>query len=144
MSIKRQSWGLIGSLFVSSCCLGAGPIIAAAAASVGLGALKSVFNIFVLAPLMVLSVAWVSWNMARQAKGLTVPVRQYGPFWLAVGGGTTATIGVVLPHVIHGTGIAGTTLIVVGMIVLLMGSVAGIADQRRRTRHVAAHGKEGG
>lgn len=132
MSLKRQSWGLIGSLFVSSCCLGAGPIIAATAASIGFGALKSVFNIFVLAPLMVLSVGWVSWNIARQAAGLGVPAHRYAPFWLALGGGLIATIGVLLPHLIHGTRIIGTALIIVGMIVLLTGSIAGIVDQRRR------------
>ena len=87
---------------------------------------------------MVISVVWVSWTLARQAKELGITVRRYAPFWLAAVGGSIATIGVLLPHVDHGTRPIGTTLIIIGMIILLTGSVASIVRQRRCAL-VAAH-----
>lgn len=54
-----QSFGLIGSLFVSTCCLGAGPILAAMSTTLGFSAFRSILNIYVLGPAMTISVLWV-------------------------------------------------------------------------------------
>lgn len=131
MKPGNQIWGLVGSLFVSACRLGATPIIIATAAALGVGALKSVFNVYVLGPLMIASVGWVVWNMKIQAEALGVLASAYVPFWLALGGGIFACIGVVLPNVSKGTGPIGMTLIVIGMLTLLAGSTRGLIDQRR-------------
>lgn len=130
MNFHRQSWGLTGSLFVSVCCLGAGPIIAATAAALGLGLLKPVFSIYVLGPLMIASVVWVVWNLAIQARALEREFLHYLPVRCALGGGISAIVGVFLPHIIHGTGGFGSVLIVVGMVALLAGSALGLLDQR--------------
>lgn len=129
---SRQSFGLIGTLFVSACCLGAAPIIAATAAIVGLGAIRHVFNIYVLGPLMTLSVAWIGWNLAVQGRALVGAARRYVVFWVGLAGGVLAWLGVILPHVVHGTSRLGTALIIVGMLVLIGASVNGLLDQRRR------------
>jgi hypothetical protein len=131
MNFHRQSWGLAGSLFVSVCCLGAGPIIAAAVTALGLSLLKPVFSIYVLGPLMIASVAWVVWNLTIQARALGHAFQEYLPFWLTLGGGALAVVGVFLPHLVHGTGAFGYVLIVIGMAALLTGSVLGLLDQRK-------------
>lgn len=128
---SRQGFGLVGTLFVSACCLGAAPIIAATAATIGLGAIRHIFNIYVLGPLMTLSVAWIGWNLAVQGRSLTGAARRYIVFWIGLSGGILAWAGVILPHVVHGTRHAGTVLIVVGMLILLAASVKGLLDQRQ-------------
>lgn len=129
---SRQSLGLVGTLFVSACCLGAAPIIAATAAIVGLGAIRHVFNIYALAPLMTLSVAWIAWNRAVQGRALTGAARRYAVFWVGLSGGVLAWVGVILPHVVHATRHTGTALIIVGMVVLIGASIKGLLDQRQR------------
>ncbi len=129
---SRQSWGLGGSLFVSACCLGAAPIIVALATTVGLGAIRHIFNIYVLGSLMTLSVAWVGWNLAVQGRALTGAARRYVVFWVGLGGGVLAWVGVILPKVVHGTGRLGTVLIIVGMLVLIGASVKALLDQRQQ------------
>ena len=131
--LSRQSLGLAGTLFVSACCLGAAPIIAATAAVVGVGAIRRTFNIYVLAPLMALSVIWIGWNLAIQGRALTGAARHYGAFWIGVSGGVVAWLGVVLPHVVAGARHAGSVLIIVGMLVLVGASVKGVIDQRVQT-----------
>lgn len=129
---SRQGFGLIGTLFVSACCLGAAPIIAATAATIGLGAVGHVFNIYVLGPLMTLSVVWICWNLAVQGRALAGTARRYAVFWIGLTGGVIAWVGVILPHVVHGTRHPGTVLIIVGMVVLIGSSVKALLDQRRR------------
>ncbi len=129
---SRQSWGLGGSLFVSACCLGAAPIIVALATTIGLGAIRHVFNIYVLGSLMTLSVAWVGWNLAVQGRVLTGAAYRYVVFWVGLGGGVLAWVGVILPKVVHGTNRLGTTFIIVGMLVLIGASVKALLDQRQR------------
>lgn len=129
---SRQSLGLIGTLFVSVCCLGAAPIIAATAATVGLGAIRHVFNIYVLGPLMTLSVVWIGWNLAVQGRALAGAARRYVVFWVGLAGGVLAWLGVILPHAVHGTGRLGTALIIIGMVVLIGASIKALMDQRRR------------
>lgn len=130
--VSRQSLGLVGTLFVSACCLGAAPIIAATAATVGLGAVQHVFNIYVLGPLMTLSVVWIGWNLAVQGRALAGAARHYIMFWIGLAGGVIAWVGVILPPVVHGTRHLGTVLIIVGMVVLIGASVKALLDQRRR------------
>lgn len=130
---SRQSFGLLGTLFVSACCLGAAPIIAATAATVGLGVVRHVFNIYVLGPLMTLSVAWIAWNLARQGRVLSGTARRYAVFWVGLGGGAIAWAGVILPHVVSGSGRLGTVLILVGMLTLIGASAKSLLDQRRHT-----------
>ena len=134
MKPGNQIWGLVGSLFVSACCLGAAPIIVATAAALGVGALKSVFNVYVLGPLMIVSVAWVVWNMKIQAVALGLRPTAYVPFGLTLGGGIAASIGVLLPNFVAGTGPIGMALVVIGMLTLLAGSIRSLIDQRRRIR----------
>ena len=123
--------GFAGSLFVTVCCLGAGPIIAATATALGLSLLKPVFSIYVLGPLMIASVAWVVWNLVIQARALGRVLEGYLPFWLATGGGVIAIVGVFLPPLIHGTRGLSSVLIVIGMAALVAGSVLGLSDQRK-------------
>lgn len=130
--VSRQSLGLVGTLFVSACCLGAVPIIAATAAAVGLGAIRHVFNIYVLGPLMTLSVVWIGWNLAIQGRAIAGAARHYAVFWVGLAGGVIAWIGVILPHVLQGTDHLGTLLIIVGMVILIGASVKALLDQRRR------------
>ena len=99
MSFGRQSFGLVGSLFVSACCLGAGPILAALAAAFGFSAFHSVLNIYVLAPLMTVSVLWMVWNLGIQGRAVAGAVSRYAPFWIGLAGGALAWVGVILPHV---------------------------------------------
>lgn len=134
MRKTRQGWGLVGALLVSGCCLGGGPILAATAAALGLGSLHSILNIGILGPVMIVSVAWVCWNLARQARALGRRAPVYAPFVLALGGGVTAVIGVWLPHLLAGTGPAKVPLIAAGTAVLLAGSLAALLDQRRQRR----------
>jgi hypothetical protein len=134
MKSGNQIWGLVGSLFVSACCLGAAPIIVATATALGVGALKSVLSVYVLGPLMIASVGWVVWNMKIQAEALGVLPMAYVPFWLALGGGIVACIGVLLPNFSTGTGSIGMALIVIGMLTLLAGSTRSLIDQRRGVR----------
>ncbi len=129
---SRQSWGLGGALFGSVCCIGAAPIIAALATTVGLGAFRHAFSIYVLGPLMTLSVAWVVWNLAVQGRALAGAARRYIVFWVGLGGGVLAWVGMILPMVVHGTGRLGTALIIVGMLVLIGASVKALLDQRQR------------
>ena len=129
---SRQSWGLGGALFGSVCCLGAAPIIAALAATVGLGAFRHAFSIYVLGPLMTLSVAWIAWNLAVQGRALTGAAHRYVVFWVGLFGGVLAWVGVILPKVVHGTNRLGTTLIIVGMLVLIGASVKALLDQRQQ------------
>ncbi|WP_111747165.1 hypothetical protein [Salinisphaera orenii] len=132
MSFGRQSFGLVGSLFVSACCLGAGPILAALAAALGFSAFHSVLNIYVLGPLMTVSVLWMVWNLGIQGRALAGAVARYAPFWMGLVGGALAWMGVILPHVLMGTRPAGTALIIVGMALLVGASVWSLIDQRRR------------
>jgi len=132
MSFSRQSVGLVGSLFVSACCLGAGPILAASAAALGFSAFHSILNIYVLAPLMTLSVLWIVWNLGLQGRTLAGNAWSYLPFWSGLIGGALAWFGVVLPHMVTGTRSPGTVLIIVGMLVLIGASVWSLIDQRRR------------
>lgn len=129
----RQAIGVFAALFVSSCCLGAAPLIVSAAAVVGLGAVRHVFNIYVLGPVMTLSVAWIAWNMARQARVLAVAARYYPPFWGGVLGGLLSWTGVVLPHVVGGAREIGTALILLGLPLIVAASAKGLWDQRRVT-----------
>ena len=133
---SRQSFGLVGTLFVSACCLGAAPIIAATAATVGLGAIRHLFNIYVLGPLMTLSVLWIGWNLAIQGRALKGAARRYAVFWIGAGGGCIAWTGVLLPHVVHGTRETGTVFILVGLPVIIAASVKGLWDQRRATAQI--------
>lgn len=135
-SLSRQSLGIAGALFVSACCLGAAPIIAAAAATIGLGAVRHVFNIYVLGPLMTISVAWIGWNLARQGKVVAGAARRYAVFWIGLLGGVLAWIGVILPHVMHGTGAIGTVFIIAGTLVLVGASVKGLLDQWRWKKRI--------
>ena len=138
MDVHHQSWGLAGSLFVSACCLGAGPIIAATAAALGFSLLKPIFSIYVLGPLMIASVAWVVWNLTIEARALGRAFQEYWPFWLALVGGGVGIVGVFLPHIVHGTGAFGSLLIVIGMGTLLTGSVRALLDQRSEKSKRAA------
>jgi hypothetical protein len=92
MKSGNQIWGLAGSLFVSACCLGAAPIVVATATALGVGSLKSVFDVYTLGALMVASVGWVVWNMKIQAEALGLPPTAYAPFGLTLGGGIAAFI----------------------------------------------------
>ncbi len=130
----RQSLGFLGTFFVSACCLGAAPIIAATASVVGLGAIRHTFNIYVLGPLMTLSVAWVVWNLRIQGRALVGRARRYPPFWLGLVGGVVALTGVVLPHIVHGTKSLGDLMIYAGMAILIIGSAKGLFDQYRQHR----------
>lgn len=132
--ISRQSFGLIGTLFVSACCLGAAPIIAATAATVGLGAIRHIFNIYVLGPLMTLSVLWIAWNLARQGKLLVGAARRYAVFWVGLAGGILAWLGIVLPAL--GLRHGGVALILVGLSAIIGASVKGLWDQRRATARI--------
>lgn len=134
MNLARQSWGLLGSLFVSTCCLGGGPVLAGTAAAFGFGAFHDVLNIYVLGPLMTLSVLWITWNLRIQGRALAGQARHYAPFWFGLTGGVLAWAGVVLPHVVSGTHPLGTALIVIGMIPLGAATVWGLIDQRRPDR----------
>lgn len=129
--MSRQTVGVFGALFVSACCLGAAPVIVSAAAVVGLGAVRHVFNIFVLGPLMTLSVGWIAWNLARQARARSRSVWRYPAFWIGLVGGLLSWAGVILPHVIHGTREAGTALILMGLPLVVAASVKSVWDQRR-------------
>ncbi|GBE10186.1 hypothetical protein BMS3Bbin12_02221 [bacterium BMS3Bbin12] len=140
----RQSFGFLGSFFVSACCLGAAPVIAATAATVGLGAVRHVFNIYVLGPLMTLSVGWIVWNLRIQGRALAGRAHRYPPFWIGLAGGITAWVGVVLPHVVHGTKSLGSSMIYIGMAVLVVGSIKGLFDQYRRHRDIAEPLREKG
>lgn len=135
MTAKRQTIGLVGSLFVSACCLGGGPILAASAAALGFSAFHSVLNIYVLGPLMTISVLWIVWNLRIQGRVLAGSARRYPPFWIGLAGGSAAWVGVVLPHVVHGTRHAGTALIILGMIATLTASFLSLKDQQQRLRH---------
>lgn len=134
MTAKRQTIGLVGSVFVSACCLGGGPILAASAAALGFSAFHSVLNIYVLGPLMTISVLWIVWNLRIQGRVVVGAARRYTPFWIGLVGGSAAWMGVVLPHVIHGTRHAGTVLIILGMIAMLAASFSSLQDQRQRLR----------
>ena len=125
----RQSLGFLGTLFVSACCLGAAPLIAATASIVGLGAVRHVFNIYALGPLMTLSVAWIVWNLRIQGRALAGQARRYPPFWIGLVGGIVAWMGVVLPHIVHGTKALGSPMIYIGMAILIVGSIKGLLDQ---------------
>ncbi|MDA3922304.1 MAG: hypothetical protein PF501_16740 [Salinisphaera sp.] len=138
MSFSRQSPGLVGSLFVSACCLGAGPILAALAATLGFSAFHSILNIYVFAPLMTLSVLWTAWNLGVQGRALTGAAHRYRPFWVGLVGGSLAWVGVLLPHVVMGTRTAGTALIIIGMPLLIGASVWSVIDQRRRSSKTGA------
>ena len=129
--LTRHTAGLLGAVFVSTCCLGAAPLIVSAAAVVGLGSVRHVFNIYVLGPLMTLSVAWIAWNLARQARALNVAARRYLPFWGGFLGGLLGWAGVVLPHLISGTREAGMALILAGLPLIVSASAKGLWDQRR-------------
>ena len=131
MSFGRQSFGLVGSLFVSACCLGAGPILAALAATLGFSAFHSILNIYVLGPLMTISVLWMAWNLGIQGRALAGAAQRYPAFWAGLAGGVLAWLGVVLPHVIKGTRHPGTALIIIGMMLLIGASVWSLIDQRR-------------
>lgn len=133
MGLGRQSPGLIGSLFVSACCLGGGPILAATAAALGFGAMHSILNIYVLGPLMSASVLWLVWNLQRQGRALAGAAHRYPAFWAGLAGGLLAWVGVILPHAVAGTRHAGTILIIAGMAALLAATVWSLVDQRRST-----------
>jgi len=132
--VSRQIFGVFGALFVSACCLGAAPLIVSAAAVVGLGAVRHIFNIFVLGPLMTLSVGWIVWNLARQARIQPGAVWHYPFFWIGLAGGLLSWVGVLLPHVIHGTREAGTASILIGLPLVAAASVKSVWDQRRARR----------
>ncbi|MDA3889750.1 MAG: hypothetical protein PF443_13350 [Allgaiera sp.] len=132
MTSKRQSFGLVGSLFVSACCLGAGPVLAALAATLGFSAFHSLLNVFVLLPLMTISVLWVVWNPRIQGRALAGSAARYPAFWSGLIGGALAWVGVLLPHVVAGSKEAGTALIIIGMTFLIGASVWSLIDQRRR------------
>jgi len=131
MGFGRQSPGLIGSLFVSACCLGGGPILAATAAALGFGAMHSILNIYVLGPLMTISVLWLVWNLQRQGRVLAGAARDYPAFWAGLAGGLLAWVGVILPHVAAGSRHAGMMLIIAGTVVLIAASAWSLVDQRR-------------
>ncbi|GHE03954.1 hypothetical protein U879_21215 [Defluviimonas sp. 20V17] len=132
MTPKRQSVGLAGSLFVSACCLGAGPILAGLAAALGFSAFHSILNVYVLLPLMTVSVLWVVWNLRIQGNALAGSALRYPPFWSGLIGGSVAWVGVLLPHVVAGTKHVGTDLIIVGMALFIGASLWSVIDQRRR------------
>jgi len=132
MILKRQSFGLAGSLFVSACCLGAGPILAGLAAALGFSAFGSILNIYVFASLMAVSVLWVVWNLRIQGNALAGSALRYPPFWSGLIGGSVAWIGVLLPHVVAGTKHVWAVLIVVGMALFIGASIWSVIDQRRR------------
>ncbi|HEX8726491.1 MAG TPA: hypothetical protein VF737_13970 [Gemmatimonadaceae bacterium] len=129
-ALGRQSVGLIGTLFVSACCLGAAPIVIAAASVVGLGAVRHAMNVYVLGPLMTLSVLWIGWNLAVQGRALAGRASRYAVFWAGIVGGTLAWAGVLLPHIVRGTGRPADVLIVVGMVTLIGASLKGVMGQR--------------
>lgn len=132
MNPRRQFFGLAGSLFVSACCLGAGPILAALAATIGFSAFHSFLNIYVLAPLMTVSVMWLVWNLRIQGRALAGSAKGYPAFWTGLSGGALAWVGVILPHVVTGTRHSGTALIIVGMTLLVGSSTWSLIDQRPR------------
>ena len=132
MRTEYQSFGLIGSLFVSACCLGGGPILAALAATLGFSAFHSILNIYVLGPVMTVSVLWVAWNLGVQGRALAGAAWRYPLFWAGLTGGLLAWAGVVLPHLVAGTRPAGTGMIIIGMLLLVGASGWSLVDQRRR------------
>lgn len=131
MRTEYQSFGLIGSLFVSTCCLGGGPILAALAATLGFSAFHSILNIYVLGPVMTVSVLWVAWNLGVQGRALAGAAWRYPPLWAGVSGGALAWAGVVLPHLVLGTHLTGTVMIIIGMLWLAGASAWNLVDQRR-------------
>lgn len=140
MSFSRQSAGLVGSLFVSACCLGAGPVLAALAAALGFSAFHSILNIYVLGPLMTLSVLWIVWNLGLRGRTLAGSAWTYLPFWSGLIGGALAWVGVVLPHIVTSTRSTGTVLIIVGMVVLVGSSVWSLIHPRCRALDTPADG----
>ncbi|WP_111748538.1 hypothetical protein [Salinisphaera orenii] len=141
MSFQRQSAGLVGSLFVSACCLGAGPILAALAAALGFSAFSSILNIYVLGPLMTLSVLWIVWNLHTQGHALRGAARRYAPFWVGLLGGGVAWVGVLLPPLVAGARSLGMALIIAGMAVLVAASIWSLVDQRKaRPKRVSPSG----
>jgi len=129
---KRMIPGWAGTLFVSACCLGAGPFLASAAAATGAAWLASLFNIYVLGPLVIVSVAWTSVNAWRWAQILHGTARRSPAFWLTVLGGLAVVLGVFLPP-LAGVGRAGAAGIYLGLATLVAGTAWSLVDQRRVT-----------
>lgn len=133
---SRHAVGILGALFVSTCCLGAAPVLVSAATVVGLGAVSDIFNIFVLGPIMTISVAWIAWNLARQGTVLTGAAWRYLSFWIGFVGGLLSWTGVLLPHIFDGTRGVGIALIVVGLPLIFIASLKSLWDQRHASVHV--------
>ena len=131
--VKRILPGWIGTLFVSACCLGAGPLLASTAAAMGAAWLASVFNIYVLGPLVVVSVVWTSANTWRWARVVHGAAARAPSFWLTTLGGVVVVAGVFLPPLVHARQ-AGVTAIYLGLVVMIAGTVWSLLDQRRVAR----------
>lgn len=122
--------GWAGTLFVSACCLGVGPLLASAAVASGAGFLAPIFSIYVLGPLVILSVAWTIFNAQRWARGARGAARVSLAFWLTLVGGIAIVIGVFLPPV-AGARAAGTAAIYIGLVAMLAGTIWNALDRRR-------------
>lgn len=131
----RYLWDLLpgwaGTLFVSACCLGAGPLLASAAVASGAGFLAAIFNIYVLGPLVVLSVAWTIFNAARWSRLARGSAHLAPAFWLTALGGVAMVAGVFLPP-LAGVRAAGAAAIYAGMAVMLVGTLWNALDCRKR------------
>lgn len=132
MIFLRQSAGLVGSLFVSTCCLGGGPILAALATSLGFSAFHSILNIYVLGPLMTASILWIILNIYNQGQKLIGNAWTYIPFWSGVIGGALAWLGIILPYLVVNMHIFKTVLIIIGMALLFASSIWNLIDQHHQ------------
>lgn len=124
-----QTPGWIGTLFVSACCLGAGPLLASAAVASGAGFLASIFNIFVLGPLVIVSVAWTIFNAQRWARASRGAARFSAAFWLTAAGGIFVVAGVFLPP-LAGARTAAGAAIYIGLSAMLAGTIWNAVDRR--------------
>lgn len=138
----RQLPGWAGTIFVGACCLGVGPLLASAAVASGVGFLALIFSIYILGPLVILSVAWVLWNTYQRALALGKTAAGYPALWLTVVGGLAVVAGVFLPPV-TGAKAAGATALYVGLVVLIAGSVWSALDRRKNISERAPYASQG-
>lgn len=134
-AIKKLIPGWAGTLFVSACCLGAGPLLASAAIASGAGFLAPIFSIYVLGPLVIVSVAWTIINSWRWSRALTGAPNHHPPLWFSVAGGLLVVVGVFLPP-LTGARTVATVAIYLGIAGMILGAILNLVEQRQRARGV--------
>jgi len=124
----KQFSGLIGTGFAAACCLGL-PLVLSAVGAVGL---SFIVNDAYLMPLFAAFVTYTLWQLYHSSK----QHNDLRPFYLSAFCGVSSIVVMMLLV----TGIyPSTTLLTLGLIGLVLGSIWGLINSRRVQTEVACH-----